>query len=92
MTVEESKEQLEQAKEEIKRRVSCKGYLKKAKHGGYVCPFCGSGTGKEGTGALKYYESTNTWVCHSEACKQANGKHRTGDVVDLHQQETGADY
>ena len=92
MTVEESKEQLEQAKEEIKRRVSCKGYLKKARHGGYVCPFCGSGTGKEGTGALKYYESTNTWVCHSEACTQANGKHRTGDVVDLHQQETGADY
>lgn len=92
MTYDELKEKMQNAKEEIKRCVSCQPYLSKARHGGYICPFCGSGTGKEGTGALKYYEKTNTWVCHSDKCKQPNGNHRTGDVIDLHQQITGADY
>jgi replicative DNA helicase len=92
MTYDELKEKMQEAKEEIKRRVSCKPYLHKAKHGGMICPFCGSGTGKDGTGALKYYEASNSWVCHSDKCKQAGGKHRTGDVIDLHQQITGADY
>lgn len=58
----------------VKARIKCADYLKKSKHGGYCCPFCGSGTGTHRTGALKIYD-TNTWTCH--AC----GK--SGDVIDL---------
>ena len=63
MTVNEALERLEQAKEEIKRSVSCKKYLHKAKHGGYICPICHSGTGQNGTGAVQYRENTNRWIC-----------------------------
>lgn len=73
----------EQARQEIRSRISCKDYLTKSKSGLYCCPYCGSGTGTHGTGALKLY-STNTWTCH--ACK------KSGDVIDLYQQQTGADY
>lgn len=73
----------ESARQEIRRRVSCINYLQKSKGGLFCCPFCGSGTGPHKTGALKLYD-TNTWTCH--ACK------KSGDVIDLYQQETGADY
>lgn len=73
----------EEARQEIRRRINCEQYLEKSKSGLYCCPFCGSGTGQNGTGALKLYK-TNTWTCH--ACK------KSGDVIDLYQQETGADY
>lgn len=73
----------ETARQEIRSRISCKDYLTKSQSGLYCCPFCGSGTGAHGTGALKLY-STNTWTCHSCKC--------SGDVIDLYQQATGADY
>ena len=73
----------ETARQEIRTRISCKDYLSKSKSGLYDCPYCGSGSGAHGTGALKVYD-TNTWYCH--AC------HESGDVIDLYQQETGADY
>ena len=73
----------ETARQEIRTRISCKDYLTKSKSGLYDCPYCGSGSGAHGTGALKVYD-TNTWYCH--AC------HKSGDVIDLYQQETGADY
>jgi len=75
----------EQAKEAIRRNVSCRDYLKKSKSGMYICPFCGSGEGNNGkhTGALKLYD-TNTWTCF--ACE------KSGDVLDLYQKATGADY
>lgn len=73
----------EQARQEIRSRISCKDYLTESKSGLYCCPFCGSGTGAHGTGALKLY-NTNTWTCH--ACNKG------GDVIDLYQQATGADY
>jgi replicative DNA helicase len=73
----------EHARQEIRSRISCKDYLTKSKGGLYCCPYCGSGTGANGTGALKLYD-TNTWTCH--ACK------KSGDVIDLYQQQTGADY
>lgn len=73
----------EQARQEIRSRISCKDYLTKSKSGLYCCPYCGSGTGTHGTGALRLYD-TNTWTCH--ACK------KSGDVIDLYQQQTGADY
>ncbi len=73
----------ETARQEIRSRISCKDYLTKSKSGLYCCPFCGSGTGSHGTGALKVYD-TNTWTCHS--CN------RSGDVIDLYREQTGADY
>ena len=73
----------ETARQEIRSRIRCEQYLEKSKSGLYCCPYCGSGKGNHGTGALKLYK-TNTWTCH--ACN------RSGDVIDLYQQETGADY
>lgn len=73
----------ENARQEIRSRVKCTDYLQKSKSGMYCCPFCGSGTGPHGTGALKVYP-TNTWTCH--ACS------KSGDVIDLYQQQTGTDY
>lgn len=74
------------AREEIRSRIKCTDFLEKSKSGLYCCPQpdCGSGHGSNGTGAVKYYPETNTWYCH--ACK------RGGDVIDLYQLETGADY
>ena len=59
--------------EEIRR---CLKYeLQPAKNRGfYICPLCGSGTHKNGTGALKIYNDIR-WYCH--AC--GNG----GDIFDL---------
>lgn len=49
----------------------------------YCCIYCGSGTGKNGTGAVKYYKDTNTCYCHS--CN----KHF--DILDIVQSEYGTD-
>lgn len=72
-----------EARQQIRERIRCTDYLQKSKSGMYSCPFCGSGTGEKGTGALKVYD-TNTWTCH--ACN------RSGDVIDLYQQATGSDF
>lgn len=71
------------AKQEVRRHYDCRQFLEKSKSGLYCCPFCGSGTGPHGTGALKVYD-TNTWTCH--ACNQS------GDCIDLFQKVTGTDY
>lgn len=73
----------EQAKQEIKRQASCKDYLQPSKNGMYCCPFCGSGTGPNGSGALKVYD-TNTFTCFS--CN------RSGDVIDIFMAAYGAEY
>lgn len=39
-------------------------YTQKSKSGNIVCNFCGSGTGKHHTGAMKYYEDTKSVKCH----------------------------
>lgn len=74
----------EQAKEQIKSSISCTDYLERSKGDMYCCPICGSGHGKKGTGAVKYYPATNTWHCH--ACD------RGGDVIDAYTATTGSDY
>lgn len=74
----------EEAKNEIRKRYKCADYLTKSKGGLYCCPFCGSGTGHNATGAVKVYEDSNTWHCFS--CDQ------TGDVIDLYQQANGCDF
>jgi replicative DNA helicase len=74
----------ETARQKIRSMVSCKDYLEKSQKGNYCCPFCASGTGPNRSGALQYYENTNTWHCFS--CN------RSGDGIALEQQKTGADY
>ena len=72
------------ARQAIRETVPCTDYLMKSKGAGmYCCPFCGSGSGPHGTGALKLYD-TNTWTCH--ACN------RSGDVIDLHMQQNKLTY
>ncbi len=67
---------LDLMKEEIKQRIPVETYLDKSKYGMYICPFCESGTGKNGTGAVKVYKETNTFSCHK--CKKG------GDVILLY--------
>lgn len=67
---------------EIKDKLPCTDYLQKSKGGLYCCPYCGSGTGPNKSGALKVYD-TNTFTCH--ACG------RSGDVLDLLQVTAGLD-
>ena len=74
----------ETARQTIRTKIKCTDYLTKSKSGLYCCPYCGSGTGTNATGAVKYYPETNTYYCH--ACK------RSGDVIDLYQLDTGTDY
>lgn len=77
-----------EALEQIKADLKCSQFLEHGKNDRkdgsmYICPFCGSGKGKEGTGALKVYP-TNSWYCH--ACN------KSGDVLDLIQQVYGLDF
>lgn len=75
----------EEARQEIRRSVNAADYLTKSKgENMFVCPFCHSGEGVHGTGALKLYPETNTWTCH--ACGQS------GDVIDLYMLENGVDF
>lgn len=78
---------MEDAKQEIRRRVRITDYLEKSKgHNMYCCPFCGSGHGTHGTGAVKYYPETNT-ICCFGAC----GK-KSYDIFDIYMNQYGADY
>lgn len=76
----------EAAKDAIRQQVDCREWLEpspdRAKDK-YICPYCGSGT-RGGSGALTYYPDTNRWHCF--ACD------KSGDVFDLYQQATGADF
>ena len=74
----------DEIRDEIKARLDCRRYLKKSKRGNYICPYCHSGEGTHQTGALAYYEDTNTFYCH--ACG------RNGDVLDLLQEVYALDY
>ena len=76
----------EETRDQIKHRIACTDYLEKSKNNMYCCPLqdCKSGHGQNGTGAVKYYQDTNTWHCH--ACD------RGGDVIDLYMLQTGTDY
>lgn len=69
---------------EIKRSIDCRNFLKPSKGGQYCCPFCGSGTHKNGTGAMHYYNPTNTFTCF--ACN------KSGDILDLYQHLNNIDF
>ena len=68
----------------IKSMISCKDYLEKSPKGNFNCPFCGSGTGPNKSGAVQYYENTNSCFCFS--C----GKRF--DVIDLEMIKNHSDY
>ena len=74
----------------VKSSIPCGDYLTKSAHGNYICPFCGSGTGPNQSGAVKWYKETNTWACH--ACTKENGKQRAGDVIDLYCKQKSLPY
>ena len=62
--------------------------LDKDKSGkGYICPFCGSGSGGNGTG-LVWYERDERFSCF--AC--SNGKGVERDIIDLYMQKSGLDF
>ena len=44
----------------------------------YNCPICGSGTGKNKTGALKLYRDTNRIICNANGCFGAKGEDTLG--------------
>ena len=70
----------DQAKQEIKSRYA--EYLRPAKkHGTYICPLCGNGTGSTGDGITVKIGTT-----HLKCFKCGFG----GDLIDLYQQEHGA--
>lgn len=70
----------EQAKQEIKSRYA--EYLRPAKrHGTYICPLCGNGTGSTGDGI-----TVKPGTTHLKCFKCGFG----GDLIDLYQQEHGA--
>ena len=81
----------ETARQEVRRHIKCTDFLEPSKGGLYCCPFCGSGHGKNGTGAVKYYPDTNTIACFG-GCADGNQKGKSYDVLDLYQKTTGADY
>ena len=72
--------------EKIKQDVKCTVFLEPSKNRMFCCPHpdCQSGHGPNKTGAVKYYEDTNTWYCH--ACS------RGGDVIDLYRLINGATF
>ena len=79
-----------ETRDKINRHIPITDYLTKARNGGYICPYCGSGTGPNGTGAVKVYKDTNTAACH--ACPDPNQKARKFDVMDAIQEAEHCDY
>ena len=72
-------------KEEIRQRFDCRDYLRKSSGCSlYICPKCGSGSGRHKTGAVQYYQDTRSWHCHK--C----GAH--GDIFTLYELEHGVGF
>lgn len=73
----------EQARSYLKAQLKdyCDKNLTRSKGKGYVCPYCGSGTGPNGTGAffLNTKKAGAAWHCFN--CN------RSGDIFDLYGQE-----
>lgn len=51
---------------------------RKAGRGMYVCPVCGSGKGRNGTGALHIYPDSNRVICFSGGCFSNKGEDTLG--------------
>lgn len=44
----------------------------------YICPVCGSGTGKNGTGAFHIYQDSNRVFCYADGCFTPKGEDTLG--------------
>ena len=65
-------------KDQIRQHFDCRGFLQKSSGCSlYICPVCGSGSGRHQTGAVQYYADTQRWFCH----KCGSG----GDIFTLYQ-------
>lgn len=72
-------------KEFIRQSFDCTNYLKKSKGTNmFCCPFCGSGTGPNRTGAVRYHEDSRRWYCHR--CGTL------GDIFTLYELVYGVDF
>lgn len=69
--------------ERIRRAVDPGQFLQQAKQGTYVCPWCGSGTGKNGTG-MNYNTKDNRMHCWN--CGKSY------DVIDIYQKVHSVDF
>lgn len=76
----------DEARQEVRARITGAEYLTKSRGKLYCCPFCGSGTGRNHTGALGFYEKNGAHLWKCQVC----GK--SGDSIDLCQQANGCDY
>ena len=75
----------EHLKDFIRQSFDCTKYLKKSKGTNmFCCPACGSGSGPNGTGAVRYYEDSRRWYCHR--CGTL------GDIFTLYELEYGVDF
>lgn len=81
----------DRAKQAILSGIKCTDYLERSKSGLYCCPFCGSGHGPNGTGAVKYYPETNT-ICCFGSCSDGTQTGKKYDVLDLIQKVYGTDF
>ena len=82
---------MEEIRDRIKAQISCLEFIEKAPKGGFICPFCKSGTGRNKTGALKYYEDSNTIACFA-GCREPDERAHRYDVLDLIKHEYDTDY
>lgn len=72
-------------KEAIRQHFDCRDYLRKSSGCSlYICPACGSGSGRHRTGAVQFYPDTRRWFCH----KCGTG----GDIFTLYELEHGVDF
>lgn len=76
----------EEAKAEIKRRMSPAELLERSKNGFYKCPHCGSGTHANGTGAVHIgrNERGQCFTCHSCGFN--------GDAIDIYRELHGCGF
>lgn len=51
---------------------------RKAGHNMYICPICGSGSGKNGTGAFHIYPDSKRVFCYSQNCFTEKGEDTLG--------------
>lgn len=70
----------------IRQNVDMAQYLRKSGRSLYNCPFCGSGTGKNHTGAFGIVPKSGGTKWHCFSCG------RSGDVIDLYMNERHCDY
>ena len=52
--------------------------IRKARYGAYVCPICGSGTGRHRTGALTLYRDSHRVRCYAGDCFGPMGEDTLG--------------